>query len=203
MSLGADPRHDRAPRLHAHGKSAQTESDFACLEQNDRMKNTMKFARMLFTGLAILALARLAVAGINLDVSIQIGHEISPVVVETDASGPPPWAPAHGRRAKDVYYYYPAYEVYRNASTGAWIYLSGDGWQVGAALPTHFSINSESSFVSLEMSTDRPYLYHESVLHWYPKAKFASSSRDASSSGHVPPGQAKKSHGNGKSGKKK
>lgn len=77
--------------------------------------------------------------------------------------GPPPWAPAHGRRAKEAayrYYYYPAAGVYYNVATRSYFYLNGGTWQVAMSLPSGLVIDA-SDYVSLELNTDRPYLYYE------------------------------------------
>lgn len=76
--------------------------------------------------------------------------------------GPPPWAPAHGRRAKEIYryYYYPSVGVYLNVSTGTYFYLDGGTWQVSTRLPSAIVLDSGES-VSLELDTDKPYIYYE------------------------------------------
>lgn len=76
--------------------------------------------------------------------------------------GPPPWAPAHGRRAHEAqrYYYYPASSVYYSVATGSYFYLNGGGWQVGVSLPTAVVINPVD-YVTVELDTDRPYLYYD------------------------------------------
>ena len=44
---------------------------------------------------------------------------------------PPPWAPAHGRRAKEVheyrYVYYPAQQVYYAPEQQLWFWMGGGG----------------------------------------------------------------------------
>jgi hypothetical protein len=56
----------------------------------------------------------------------------SPVLAD-----PPPWAPAHGYRAKQYHYvYYPRHEVYYAPSSQLWFWLDGGNWRVGAGLPT-------------------------------------------------------------------
>ncbi|WP_447979295.1 hypothetical protein [Candidatus Nitrospira bockiana] len=79
--------------------------------------------------------------------------------------GPPPWAPAHGRRAKEAgtryyYYYYPAAGVYMNVSTGTYFYLNGGQWQVGMSLPPTIVLAS-AEYVMLDLDTDKPYLYYD------------------------------------------
>jgi hypothetical protein len=95
--------------------------------------------------------------------------------------GPPPWAPAHGYRAKHLYHYYPSHSVYYDTGRGVYFYLEGDGWRFSAALPSHIHLGY-ADYVTLELETDRPYEYFSEHKRKYP------------------PGQAKK-YG-GKSGKK-
>lgn len=81
--------------------------------------------------------------------------------------GPPPWAPAHGYRAKHQYHYYPASYVYLDIGRQVYFYYQGNGWQVSARLPVGISIDV-SDYVTLEMETDRPYQYHTEVARRYP-----------------------------------
>ena len=60
----------------------------------------------------------------------------SPAPPPSKKPGPPPWAPAHGRRAKYRYYYYPSHYVYYDTARGVYFYLAGDGWRVSAHLPS-------------------------------------------------------------------
>jgi hypothetical protein len=86
--------------------------------------------------------------------------------VMKSGGGPPPWAPAHGRRAKEApvhtysYHYYPSAGVYLNISTGSYFYLSGGRWQVAATLPSAIVIKG-GDYVMLDLDTDKPYLHYE------------------------------------------
>lgn len=99
-------------------------------------------------------------------------------------NGPPDHAPAHGYRAKHMYQYYPAASVYRDAGTGMYFYLSGSNWQVGASLPDALKVRLGSS-VSIELDTDKPYIYNKQHREQYP------------------PGQANKQNNKNKNNKKK
>ena len=94
-------------------------------------------------------------------------------VYEAKDSGPPPWAPAHGYRAKHRYNYYPSSYVYFDIDRILYFYLSAGQWRVSASLPADIRIEVGESVV-LEMDTDTPYRYHTDVVK------------------HYPPGQAKK-----------
>jgi hypothetical protein len=85
--------------------------------------------------------------------------------------GPPPHAPAHGYRAKHQYRYYPNCNVYHDPSRNMYFYMKGDGWVVGASLPTNFQSNLGAS-VSLDMDTDKPYEKNAEHLKQYPKGKY-------------------------------
>ena len=80
---------------------------------------------------------------------------------------PPPWAPAHGHRAKHHYRYYPSSSVYFDTGRGLYFYYEGGAWQVSVSLPTHIRI-AVGDYVTLEMDTDRPYTYHSDVVKRYP-----------------------------------
>lgn len=168
--------------------------------------------RLLGTGLFALWASGVAVADLNLDfeVDVRIGKEVKVAPLnEADYKGPPPWAPAHGRRAKAVYHYYPEHHVYRDTSSGAWFYYRDGEWQAGVNLPLSIGIGSSSTFVSLSMETGAPYAYHEHVLEAYPKSHVSVVASYQSGSVHtgvgagrkhrsVPPGLAKKGKGRSK-----
>lgn len=75
-------------------------------------------------------------------------------------SGPPDYAPAHGYRAKYQYHYYPRSKVYYDTARKIYFYLKGENWEVGVTLPGHLK-NGLGEYVSLELETSRPYLFHE------------------------------------------
>lgn len=70
---------------------------------------------------------------------------------------PPPWAAAHGYRAKHYrYIYYPRHEVYYAPATQLWFWLDGGGWRVGTSLPTGVVVAGAPG-VSVVLGTERPY----------------------------------------------
>jgi len=81
--------------------------------------------------------------------------------------GPPPWAPAHGYRAKHQYHYYPSAQVYFDTGRGLYFYYQSGRWQVSAQLPSSVRLHLGHS-VTLDMDTDRPYRYHSDVITHYP-----------------------------------
>ena len=122
--------------------------------------------KLLLTGIGALMLAGCAADGRspNFGVGVSVGNGAPPpVIVEAPRGGPPPWAPAHGRRAKEVryrYYYYPSSGVYFNVATGGYFYLHGGNWQVAMALPSTVVLDT-SDYVSIELDTDEPYRYYD------------------------------------------
>ncbi len=90
-----------------------------------------------------------------------------PQVHKAPEPGPPPWAPAHGHRAKHQYYYYPASYVYFDVGRSLYFYYQGDQWRVSVSLPAAIRITVEDHVV-LEMDDDRPYKYHPEVTKRYP-----------------------------------
>jgi hypothetical protein len=86
--------------------------------------------------------------------------------------GPPPHAPAHGYRAKHhyKYRYYPSRSVYFDTGRGLYFYLKGRNWEVGASLPSNLRVGLGDS-VSIELDTDKPYIYHADHVKKYPPGK--------------------------------
>lgn len=78
------------------------------------------------------------------------------------AQGPPPWAPAHGYRAKTRHIYFPDQNMYYDMQKGTYIYYDNGNWQVSVNLPSLFgSINLGSSRqIELEYYGDRPQQYN-------------------------------------------
>lgn len=72
--------------------------------------------------------------------------------------GPPPWAPAHGYRAKTRYVYFPDHNFYFDIQRGMYIYLIGGAWTVAATLPSLYArINLKTSRqVELDFYNDNP-----------------------------------------------
>ena len=81
--------------------------------------------------------------------------------------GPPPWAPAHGYRAKYRYHYYPSSYVYYDLGRKLYFYYDGGNWQLSVSLPASIHIDI-GDYVTLEMNTGKPYEYHSEVLKRYP-----------------------------------
>ena len=83
---------------------------------------------------------------------------------------PPPWAPAHGYRAKHQYHYYPSSHVYYDTDRKLYFYLEGENWRFGASLPAGIKLDL-GDHVTLGMDTDKPYEFHTDVVKQYPGGK--------------------------------
>lgn len=85
------------------------------------------------------------------------------------AQGPPPWAPAHGYRAKTRYVYFPDQNFYYDLNSHNYIYLNGPTWSISASLPRIFvGINlGGSTQVQLDFVGDRPYRYNSEHIVMY------------------------------------
>lgn len=106
---------------------------------------------------------------------IMEGGDRGPVVTES-AKGPPPWAPAHGYRAKYKYRYYPNHSVYYDTGRHIYFHYEGGRWRVSASLPIGIRLGL-TDYVTLEMGTDRPYKYHRDVERRYPPGQLKKKGR--------------------------
>jgi hypothetical protein len=89
------------------------------------------------------------------------------VKTQDKKGGPPDHAPAHGYRAKHQYRYYPSRSVYFDTERKLYFYLKGENWEVGASLPTGLKTGL-GDYVSFELDTDKPYVYHAEHVNKYP-----------------------------------
>ncbi|MFC1896685.1 hypothetical protein ACFL0Q_08540 [Thermodesulfobacteriota bacterium] len=103
--------------------------------------------------------------------SVSIGtdpyHEPQPGY---EKGGPPPWAPAHGYRAKYRYNYYPSSRVYLDSGRGIFFFYRNGDWRVSVSLPAYISVDFRE-YVTLEMDSERPYEYQMDVERYYPPGK--------------------------------
>ena len=99
--------------------------------------------------------------------TVVVEKEPPPGPVMVSKPGPPPWAPAHGYRAKHQYHYYPACSVYFDLGRKVYFYAIGERWVMGASLPSSICLNFDNPAV-LDMDSDKPYLWHSEVAKRYP-----------------------------------
>lgn len=122
------------------------------------------------------------------------------LVVPTDvfSQGPPPWAPAHGYRAKTRHIYFPDQNMYYDIQKGVYIYFNNGKWSVSTKVPSVFvSINlGRSTQVELDFYGDRPQRYNYSHKTKYKVKKHKSHKHDHHNHHHH-----KKGNGNGINGR--
>jgi len=75
--------------------------------------------------------------------------------------GPPAHAPAHGYRKKFDYKYYPSKKVYYCSQRRLYFWIEGDGWKLGASLPSNLNVSGVDS-ISVDISQETPYMHYES-----------------------------------------
>ncbi|MEJ2004007.1 MAG: hypothetical protein P8X57_03365 [Cyclobacteriaceae bacterium] len=68
--------------------------------------------------------------------------------------GPPPWAPAHGYRAKTRYVFFRDYAVYYDHQEGVYISLAGKDWQISASLPVNLKGVDLNAAVKIDLEAD-------------------------------------------------
>ncbi len=83
--------------------------------------------------------------------------------------GPPPWAPAHGYRAKTRHIYFPDHNFYFDVQNNVYIYMNGDKWQVGVKLPSIYAgfDLKVAAKVELELNTDTPQKHNADHIVMY------------------------------------
>jgi len=86
-------------------------------------------------------------------------------------TGPPPWAPAHGYRAKTRYVYFTEHNFYYDNDRGVYIYMSGKNWEVSANIPDLFkNVNLSAEVkIDLDFSADDPQKYNADHRKKYKK----------------------------------
>ncbi|UGS22754.1 hypothetical protein [Flavobacterium channae] len=121
------------------------------------------------------------------------------LVVPTDvfSQGPPPWAPAHGYRAKTRHIYFPDQNMYYDIQKGVYIYFNNGKWAVSVKVPSVFvGINlGRSTQIELDFYGDSPQRYNYSHKTKY-KAKKHKSKYYQKAKNHGNNGKAK-GHGKG------
>jgi len=177
----------------------------------------MKLPTLLLVSLAAAGLALSARADLlNLDISadIRIGRAAPPpppeviIVERVGPPEPPPWsAPPHQHQRVYAYYYYPGSDVYYRTDSHTWYYIEGRDWRSADRLPDYVRVDFGRA-VQLQLDNDRPYVYHQKVVAYYPPDYFT---RVKFKNGHDnrPDDHGKKNnpghddHGKGKSKDKK
>ncbi len=100
----------------------------------------------------------------------------APTLGHSAIAGPPPWAPAHGHRAKHTYYYFHDSQVYIDFCTGMYFFHRDGRWRTSAVLPTGIILNMKS-YVILAMDGRAPYRHHKDVMKRYPPGQLKKASK--------------------------
>jgi hypothetical protein len=107
-------------------------------------------------------------------VAVAIGLVLGLVSVTTLAD-PPPWAPAHGARAKHQYQYryYRSYQtpIYYAPERGLWFWMSGNNWQAGVNLPLALQPYTTGG-ISITLSDAQPYQQQAYVYQHYGRPQY-------------------------------
>jgi hypothetical protein len=131
--------------------------------------------RLLSLMAIMIALAILIGCGASGGVGVKTGggNDVDIQQPPVASKGPPPWAPAHGHRAKHRYLYFPECSTYYDTDRSLYFYLEGANWVVSASLPDRLRMKV-GEHVVLEMDTDKPYTYHGDHKKKYPPARLRS-----------------------------
>lgn len=121
------------------------------------------------------------------------------IPTEIFSQGPPPWAPAHGYRAKTRHIYFPNQNMYYDIQKGVYIYFNNGKWSVSVKVPSIFvGINlGKSTQVELDFYGDSPQRYNYSHKTKYKKNR-GNTSVHSKAKGNNHPGKGKGNNGNGK-----
>jgi len=125
----------------------------------------MSHKKLAIPALAFLLAWSFLLTGCTLT-SVAVGHEPR-YHHGPPGGGPPPWAPAHGYRAKYTYRYYPSLQIYYDLNRELYFYFSDGQWRASARAPVTYRSKRGDSVV-LHMTTGRPYHHHQDVLKRYP-----------------------------------
>ena len=86
-------------------------------------------------------------------------------------TGPPPWAPANGYRAKTRYVYFQDHNCYYDNDQGVYIYLNTGSWEFSANIPDLLK-NVDLSVaikIDLDLDADNPQKYNAEHCKKYSK----------------------------------
>lgn len=68
--------------------------------------------------------------------------------------GPPPWAPAHGYRAKTRHVFFKDYDTYYDLQKGVYISMKNGKWEISAKLPLPLQKVDLNKAAQLELDMD-------------------------------------------------
>lgn len=115
--------------------------------------------KLLF-GLLLLGGTAFFASGCSIDVDRK--HHDHHSHYESHKPGPPPWAPAHGYRAKTAYRYYEVPRCYYRED-GAWIWFESGDWRIGSKLPSHYQLDFDRGYKVVEFEGNEPWAHKAKV----------------------------------------
>lgn len=82
--------------------------------------------------------------------------------LQKKGGGPPPWAPAHGYRAKTRHVFFPAYNVYYDLIKGVFIHPVGPKWVITPKPPLLLKgvDLKKAKQVELDLNVDNPHKHN-------------------------------------------
>jgi len=113
-----------------------------------------------------------------------------------NGQGPPPWAPAHGFRAKTRFVYFPEYNFYFDLEKKVYIHFQAGKWSVSIELPSrlgNLNLRNASKF-ELDLDIDNPQIYNaDHQMRFRPKYAVADATAPVKAHPHkaVHPSQGK------------
>lgn len=118
---------------------------------------------------------------------------------KSNGHGPPPWAPAHGFRAKTRYVYFPEYNFYFDLEKKVYIHFQAGRWSVSVELPSrlgNLNLRNASKF-ELDLDIDNPQIYNaDHQMRFRPKYAVADATAPGKAhphkTGHPGKGKGKK-----------
>lgn len=116
---------------------------------------------------------------------------------ERPGGGPPPWAPAHGYRAKTRHIFFPEFNFYFDITKGVYIYLSGTKWLTNQNPPVFLSgINLKTTKqIELDVNINNPQKFNKDHIVKYKVKPAKNKAIIKAAPGYSQPG---KGHGKGK-----
>ena len=127
------------------------------------------------------------------------------------SQGPPPWAPAHGYRAKTRHIYFPNQNMYYDIQKSNYIYFSNGKWSISTRVPSIFvGINlGKSTQIQLDYYGSYPQYYNKdhkikykkkqkNPLNYKSKQKFKDDNNGRKSKGNDNRGKGNKGKENDK-----
>lgn len=120
-----------------------------------KIKKAMKKYTLLIL-IAFTLTTALYAQSIKVEIPLPGAPKAEPAPKKVKKGGPPPWAPAHGYRAQQRYYFFPDISVYFDITRGGYWFLRNNAWVFGVKLPSIYNPYNEYK-IQIDFSGDHPY----------------------------------------------